>query len=68
MQAPLDTFSTLPNEALVKLSTVAALYACSQASAKRWAKEGRIPSPRKIGKRAVGWSVGDLRQALKAGI
>lgn len=64
MHAPLDTFSSLPDEALVKISTVAALYSCSLASAHRWAKEGRIPSPQKIGKRAVGWSVGSLRKAL----
>lgn len=67
MRAPLDTFSTLPNEALVKIGTVAELYSCSEASAWRWSKQGRIPQPRKIGKRAVGWSVGDLRKALKAG-
>jgi predicted DNA-binding transcriptional regulator AlpA len=68
MRAPLDTFSTLPDEALVKLPTVAALYACSLASAQRWSKEGRIPAPQRIGKRAVGWSVGSLRKALKAGV
>jgi predicted DNA-binding transcriptional regulator AlpA len=64
MQTALDQFSSFPDEKIIKRPTVAALLSCSPASVTRWAKQGLIPQPQHIGKRAVGWRVGSLRKAL----
>jgi predicted DNA-binding transcriptional regulator AlpA len=62
----LQRFSSLPDEAHVRLPVVMALYACSAASAWRYVKSGALPAPRKFGARVSAWNVGELREALTA--
>lgn len=58
-------FSALPDEAFVRLPTVAALFGQSRASIWRNVKLLRLPAPRKFSPRVTAWQVGDLRRALK---
>lgn len=57
-------FGDLPDEAYVRLHTVADLFAASPASVWRWSRQGRIPRPRKLGPAVTAWNVGELRRAL----
>lgn len=57
----LERFSSLPDEAHVRLPVVMALYACSAASVWRYVKTGKLPAPRKFGSRVTAWNVGELR-------
>ena len=57
----LERFSSLPDEAHVRLPVVMALYACSAASVWRYVKNGSLPAPRKFGSRVTAWNVGELR-------
>ncbi|MBX9574556.1 MAG: AlpA family phage regulatory protein [Caulobacteraceae bacterium] len=54
----------MPDEAYVRLHTVADLYAVAPSSIWRWSKAGRIPAPRKLGPQVTAWNVGELRRAL----
>lgn len=60
----LQTFSTLPDEAHIRVGVIAALYGCSVPTAWRWARTGRIPPPRKFSTRLTAWNVGEIRAAL----
>jgi predicted DNA-binding transcriptional regulator AlpA len=60
----LQAFSSLPPEAHIRVGVVAALYGCSVPTAWRWARAGRIPSPRKFSTHVTAWNVGELRAAL----
>jgi predicted DNA-binding transcriptional regulator AlpA len=60
----LQTFSSLPDEAHIRVGVVAALYGCSIPTAWRWVRLGRIPPPRRFSKRLTAWNVGDIRAAL----
>lgn len=62
----LKRFSSLPDEAHVRLPVVMALFACSAASAWRYVKNGSLPTPRKFGTRVTAWNVGELRAVLNA--
>lgn len=62
--ASLTHFSSLPDDAYVRVDTVAALFSFSVATAWRKAKAGEIPAPRKLSDRVTAWRVGDLRAAL----
>ena len=66
LEEELKRFSSLPDEAHVRLPVVMALYACSAASAWRYVKNGTLPAPRKFGSRVTAWNVGQLRAALNA--
>jgi predicted DNA-binding transcriptional regulator AlpA len=57
----LERFSSLPDEAHVRLPVVMALYACSAASVWRYVKTGKLPAPRTFGSRVTAWNVGELR-------
>ena len=59
-------FDALPDAANVRVSVVAPLYGCSTGTIWRWAKEGRIPAPKKLSAKVTGWNVGELRRALAA--
>lgn len=61
----LTNFDELPNSAHVRQPAVQALYACSHSTLWRWVNEGRIPSPRKLGRTTI-WNVGELRASLKS--
>lgn len=60
----LAQFETRPASSFVRLPVVCGLYACSPATAWRWVKSGKIPSPVKLSERVTAWRVGDLRAAL----
>lgn len=62
----LATFDTLPDSAFVRASVVAALFSVSTVSVWTWAKQGRIPQPRKFGRNATVWNVGELRRVMAA--
>lgn len=57
-------FDTRPAASFVRLPVVCSLFACSPATAWRWVKSGKIPSPVKLSERVTAWRVGDLRAAL----
>jgi prophage regulatory protein len=57
-------FDKLPNSANVRVPVVAAWYGCSRDTVWRWARNGLIPQPKKIGPRVTAWNVGELRAAL----
>lgn len=57
-------FDRLPDSALVRLPVVKLLFSCSDATAYRWIKEGRLPTPVKLSTRCMAWRVGDLRNRL----
>lgn len=55
---------TLPDAAFVRLPEVCRLYAIAPATAWRWVKAGKIPTPLKLSDRVTAWRVGDLRASL----
>jgi predicted DNA-binding transcriptional regulator AlpA len=59
-------FASLPDEAYVRVETVARLYSVSPATVWRWTRNGLIAPPRKLGPQVTAWNVGMLRQALRA--
>lgn len=63
LSAELALFQHLPDQALVRISTVCNVLGLSRASVYRYVKEGRIPAPLKLSPRATRWKVGDLRRA-----
>jgi predicted DNA-binding transcriptional regulator AlpA len=64
--AALENFDSLPDSAFVRLPTVSALRNCSNATTWRHAKQGLIPSPRKLSAGISAWNVGELRACLAA--
>jgi predicted DNA-binding transcriptional regulator AlpA len=66
MSATADTlknFPHLPDDAVVRLPIVRALYGVSAPTVWRWSKDGRLPAPIKRGG-VTGWQVGALRAAM----
>jgi len=61
----LVNFNSLPDVAFVKQPVVEALFACSSPTVWRRVKSGKLPAPKKLGLRAIGWQVGELRRALE---
>ncbi len=59
----LKNFPHLPDDAVVRLPIVAALYGVSHPTVWRWTKAGRLPAPIKRGG-VTGWPVGALRAAM----
>jgi predicted DNA-binding transcriptional regulator AlpA len=62
-QAALVNFKHLPDDAIARVRTVGALFACSVPTVWRWTKAGRLPAPLRVGG-VTGWRVGDLRKIL----
>ncbi len=62
----LEQFPHLPNEAGVRLPTVTAVFACSNATAWRMAKAGVIKAV-KISPRVTVFNVGSIRAVLNGG-
>jgi predicted DNA-binding transcriptional regulator AlpA len=58
-------FDELPDSANVRTPIVRGLFGISTMTVLRWSKSGRLPTPKKIGPRTVGWNVGELRRALR---
>lgn len=63
--AALRHFDDLPDSAFVRLPVVAGLLDVSVETIWRYAKQGIIPAPEKLGPRTTAWNVGKLREALK---
>ena len=59
----LKNFQHLPDDAVVRLPIVRALYGVSAPTVWRWSKDGRLPAPIKRGG-VTGWQVGALRAAM----
>lgn len=57
-------FEHAPDSGYVRLPVVCALFSVSPATVWRWARRGRIPSPRKLSEGVSAWNVGELRQVL----
>lgn len=56
--------STLPDSAFLRLWAILALLQISRSTFYWWISQGRAPKPVRIGMRAVGWRVGDIRPLL----
>lgn len=61
----LVSFDTLPDSAEVRIPVVAAVNGISVPTVWRWAKDGRLPAPKKRGG-VTSWNVGELRRSLSA--
>lgn len=62
----LSAYSSLPDDAHVRLPVVTALVGASSATVWRMVARGDLPRPRKLSARVTAWRVGDLRRALAA--
>jgi predicted DNA-binding transcriptional regulator AlpA len=60
----LRDFDSLPQTAHVRVRVVAALWGISSPTVWRWAKEGLLPAPVKLGPNTTAWRVSDLRNAF----
>lgn len=69
VKAPLPdsvlNFDAMPSGAFVRLPTVCALFGISRATAWRWVKLGRLPTPRRLGPRVCGFQVAALRKVMQ---
>jgi hypothetical protein len=62
----LAALANLPDDALIGVNLVAALYSCSARHAWRAADAGLIPRPLRVG-RNVRWRLGTLRDHIRDG-
>ncbi|MEO6117847.1 MAG: AlpA family phage regulatory protein [Methylotenera sp.] len=62
----LANFSSLPDEAFIRLPVMKGLYGVSAASIWRGVKNSTIPKPSKLTERTTAWNVGVIRAALAA--
>lgn len=60
-------FAYLPDDARVRQAVVEVLLGISAPTVWRWAKTGKIPTPRRDG-HVVSWRAGDIRQLLSNGV
>ena len=58
-------FQHLPDEAIVRLPTVLALFPVSDGQVWRMVRDGSFPSPVKLADRAIGWKAGAIREFLR---
>ena len=62
----LAQFSSLPDDAYIRLPVLKRLYGISAATCWRGVKNGTIPKPVKLSERCTCWNVGLIRAALAA--
>jgi len=62
LEEKLARYPLLPDDALVSISVVCALFERSRASIWRDIKVGRCPAPIRVGANSARWRVGDLRK------
>jgi predicted DNA-binding transcriptional regulator AlpA len=55
----------LPDEALVRMTTVLALVPLARPTIYQRAAAGQFPAPIKLGKRGSAWRLGEIRKWLK---
>jgi prophage regulatory protein len=58
-------FDSLPDSAIVRVTTVMELFGISAPTVWRWTKNGHLPKPVKV-MGITGWRVGDLRAMLSS--
>jgi len=63
----LHHFDSLPDAAFVRARVVLALLSISEQTLARRVRDGRLPAPRKLSDRVMGWNVGELRRVLQPG-
>lgn len=61
----LKRWDSLPDDAHVRVVTVAAIFDVSVPTAWRWAKVGILPKPRKLTSQTTAWTVGEIRAARR---
>jgi predicted DNA-binding transcriptional regulator AlpA len=61
----LARWDSLPDDAHVRVVTVAALFDCSVPTIWRWAKVGILPKPHKVSAQMTAWKVGEVRAARR---
>lgn len=66
LQDALRHFNELPPEAYVRPNVVAALFGCSKVTVLRWAAAGKLPPLHQLGPGVSAFTVGPIRQALRA--
>ena len=64
-QEVLQNFDYLPDNSLVRLPTIMALYGLSKSTILREIKRGNLPKPIKLSLRTTAWKVKDIRFNLK---
>lgn len=60
----INCFDNLPDCALINLFILCNILSCSPATVWRRVKDGKMPSPIKVGIRTTRWRVGDIRLYL----
>lgn len=62
----LANFSSMPDEAFIRLPVMVGLYGISAASIWRGVKKSSIPAPVRLTERTTAWNVGVVRASLAA--
>ena len=57
-------FDTLPDSGFISCNTLAAALETSPTTIWRWAKNGRLPKPHRLGEGTTRWRVSEIRAAL----
>lgn len=60
----IENLDDFPDCGFVSARTLATLFAVSQATIWRWAKDGKLPAPRKLGGNTTRFNVGEVREAI----
>jgi prophage regulatory protein len=60
----LQNFDYLPDDSLIRLPTLMALYGLSKSTILREIKRGNFPKPIRLSLRTTAWRVRDIRQNL----
>lgn len=60
----IDNLDAMPDCGFVSARTLAAWFAVSQVTIWRWAKDGKLPTPRKLGGNTTRFNVGEVRTAI----
>lgn len=63
--SPVENFDKLSDANMLRVGHVAAIVGASVPSIWRWAKEGRLAQPVRLGRRVTAWRVGDVRKFLQ---
>jgi predicted DNA-binding transcriptional regulator AlpA len=58
--------NSLPDEALIRMPMVKALFSCSQNTIYSRITKGFIPQPLRLSERCIAWRAGDIRKALSS--
>ena len=61
----LENFDVLPDAAIIRVHTVAAVKGCSVPTVWRHLQLGLLPAPVRPSPKVTGWRVGDIRAHLK---